>query len=64
MSEASAIRQVQYIRNGNTLTPYLQSDMGDLFQEYQGTTDAPEAVEILSIHKMLVISSLPSCRTM
>ena len=44
MSEASAIRQVQYIRNGNTLTPYLQSDMGDLFQEYQGTTDAPEAV--------------------
>ena len=65
MSEASAIRQVQYVRRGNTLTPYLQSDMGDLFQEYQGTADAPEAVApdfatLAPSLSLVVLSSLVS----
>ena len=44
MSQASAVRQIQYVRQGSVYMTYLQSNMGDLFQEYQGTTDTPSAI--------------------
>lgn len=41
MSEASVSRQVVYVRKGSVYMPFLQSNMGDLYQEYQGTADNP-----------------------
>lgn len=41
MSEASVSRQVVYVRKGSVYMPFLQSNMGDLYQEYQGTSDNP-----------------------
>lgn len=41
MSEASAVRQVVFLRKGSVYMPFLQSNMGDLYQEYQGTASSP-----------------------
>lgn len=41
MSEASSVRQVVFLRKGSVYMPFLQSNMGDLYQEYQGTAGSP-----------------------
>ena len=65
MSQASAVRQIQYVRQGSVYMPYLQSNMGDLFQEYQGTADAPEAIApdfatLQPVLSLIITSSLVS----
>ena len=65
MSQASSVRQVQYTRRGNVFMPYIQSSLGDLFQEYQGTSDRPETIspDYVTLRPMLsliITSSLVS----
>lgn len=65
MSEASSIRQVVYVRKGGVYMPYLQSNMGDLFQEYQGSADnptniAPDFPAMQPVLSLIITSSLAS----
>lgn len=41
MSIASKSGQVTYVRKGSVYMPFLQSNMGDLYQEYQGDSNSP-----------------------
>lgn len=63
MSEASVVRQVQYLRKGSVYMPYIQSNMGDLYQEFQGSSDNPTNVSpdfstMQPILSYIILSSL------
>ena len=65
MSEANAVRQITYLRRGSVYMPYMQSNMGDLYQEYQGTADAPDNiapdfVAMQPVLSLIIVSSLAS----
>lgn len=44
MSKASATGQITVISNGTTYNALLQSDIGDIVQSYEGTSDSPVKV--------------------
>lgn len=41
MSVASATGQIVYLQNGGTISAYPMANIGDLYQNYGGTSDAP-----------------------
>ena len=63
MSEASSVRQVVFLRKGSVYMPFLQSNMGDLYQEYQGTAEnltniSPDFTTITPMISYIITSSL------